>query len=72
MDINSDKAGSYAGSDNFRGDIAVIYDLTESGNKQLKVFNTETYDIIYHEIRNTGVSLIFIREFDKKEVQKKP
>jgi hypothetical protein len=72
MDINSDKAGSYAGSDNFRGDIAVIYDLTESGNKQLKVFNNETYDIIYHEIRNTGVSLIFIREFDKKEEQKKP
>ena len=67
VDINSDQPGSYAGSDNFRGDIAVIYDLTESGNKQLKVFNNETYDIIYHEIRNTGVSLIFIREFDKKE-----
>lgn len=72
MDINSDKSGSYAGSDNFRGDIAVIYDLTESGNKQLKLFNNETYDIIYHEIRNTGVSLIFIREFDKKEEQPKP
>ena len=65
MDINSDQSGAYRGGDNFRGDITVIYDLTESGNKQLKLFNNETYDIIYHEIRNTGISLIFIREFDR-------
>jgi hypothetical protein len=33
----------------------------------LKLFNNESYDIIYQEIRNTGISLIFIREFDKGE-----
>ncbi len=71
MDITTDQSGPNTGSDNFRGDIAIIYDLTESGNKQLKVFNNETYDIIYHEIRNTGISLIFIREFDKGENEKK-
>ena len=67
MDINSDQSGSNPGTDNFRGDITVIYDLTESGTKKLKVFNNETYDIIYHEIRNTGISLIFIKDFDKGE-----
>ena len=67
VDINSDQSGAPTGSDNFRGDITVIYDLTESGNKQLKLFNNETYDIIYHEIRNTGISLIFIKDFDKGE-----
>ena len=65
MDIDSGESGAYPGGDGFRSDIVVVYDLTESGNKQLKVFNNETYDIVYHEIRNTGVSLIFIREFDK-------
>ena len=67
MDINSDQSGANTGTDNFRGDITVIYDLTESGNKKLKMFNNETYDIIYHEIRNTGISLIFIKDFDKGE-----
>jgi hypothetical protein len=71
MDINSDQSGTNTGSDNFRGDITVIYDLTESGTKQLKVFNNETYDIIYHEIRNTGISIIFIKEFDKDRKRSK-
>jgi hypothetical protein len=67
MDINSDQSGANVGGDSFRGDIMVIYDLTEAGTKQLKLFNNETYDIIYHEIRNTGISLIFIKDFDKGE-----
>jgi hypothetical protein len=67
MDINADQSTTYAGTDNFRGDITVIYDLTESGTKKLKLFNNETYDIIYHEIRNTGISVIFIKDFDKKD-----
>jgi hypothetical protein len=67
MDITTDQSGPNTGSDNFRGDVAIIYDLTESGNKQLKAFNNETYDIIYHQVRNTGVSLIFIKEFDRGE-----
>ena len=71
LDINSDQSGANTGGDSFRGDITVIYDLTESGSKQLKVFNNETYDIIYHEIRNTGISLIFIKEFDRGEKEPK-
>ena len=71
MDISTDQSGPNRGSDNFRGDIAIIYDLTESGNKQLKAFNNETYDIIYQQVRNTGISLIFIREFDNKKNGKK-
>jgi len=67
LDINAEQSGVNTGGDSFRGDITVIYDLTESGAKQLKVFNNETYDIIYHEIRNTGISLIFIKEFDKDQ-----
>lgn len=70
VDLYNDQSGVNTG-DGFRGDVAVIYDLTESGNKKLKAFNNETYDIIYHEVRNTGIALIFIREFDKGERRKK-
>jgi len=66
FDINQDQSGANTGTKNYRGDIAIIYDLTGNGDKQLKLFNNETYDIIYQEIRNTGISLIFIREFDKQ------
>ena len=68
MDLNSELSGATnTGADNFRGDFTVVYDLTESGAKKLKFFNNETYDIIYHEVRNTGISLIFIKNFDKGE-----
>jgi translocation and assembly module TamB len=69
FDINQDQSGSNTGK-NYRGDIAIIYDLTGGGDKQLKLFNNETYDIIYQEIRNTGISLIFIREFSKNKEAK--
>jgi len=67
FDVNS----NLPGSNNFRGDVAIIYDLTENGNKQLKAFNNETYDIIYHEVRNTGLALIFIKEFDSKRKEQR-
>ncbi len=67
FDLNQDQSGTNTGNKNFRGDIAIIYDLTGNGDKQLKLFNNETYDIIYQEIRNTGISLVFIREFASKE-----
>jgi hypothetical protein len=70
FDINQDQSGANTGTKNYRGDIAIIYDLTGNGDKQLKLFNNETYDIIYQEIRNTGISLIFIREFASKEKNK--
>ena len=70
FDINSDQSGANKGN-NYRGDVAIIYDLTGNGDKQLKLFNNETYDIIYQEIRNTGISLVFIREFDKGDPRSK-
>ena len=71
VDINPDQSGANAGQNAFRGDVAVIYDLTESGDKKLKAFNNETYDIIYHEIRNTGIAFILVKEYDKKKKVKK-
>jgi len=71
FDINQDQSGTNTGTKNFRGDIDIIYDLTGRGDKQLKLFNNESYDIIYQEIRNTGISLIFIREFASKEKRDK-
>jgi len=65
VDVNFYQSGGNTGSNEFRHEITVLYDLTESGSKQLKMFNNETYDIIYHEVRNTGIALIFIREFDR-------
>lgn len=70
FDISQDQSGANTGSKNYRGDIAIIYDLTGNGDKQLKLFNNETYDIIYQEIRNTGISLIFIREFNSQDKSK--
>lgn len=70
FDISQDQSGANTGSKNYRGDIAIIYDLTGNGDKQLKLFNNETYDIIYQEIRNTGISLIFIREFNSQDKNK--
>ncbi|HEY5748012.1 MAG TPA: translocation/assembly module TamB domain-containing protein [Chryseolinea sp.] len=70
FNINQDQSGASTGDKNFRGDVAIIYDLTGNGNKKLKLFNNETYDIVYQEVRNTGISLIFIREFDKKKKDK--
>ncbi len=69
FDINQDQSGGNTGN-NYRGDIAIIYDLTGNGDKQLKLFNNETFDIIFQEVRNTGISLIVIREFANKEEKK--
>ena len=69
FDINQDQSGGNTGK-NYRGDIAIIYDLTGNGDKQLKLFNNETYDIVYQEIRNTGISVIFVREFARKGKEK--
>ncbi len=71
FDINTDQSGTNTGSNNYRGDVAIIYDLTGNGDKLLKLFNNETYDIVYQEIRNTGISLIFIREFSKGDKKRK-
>jgi len=71
FNLNQDQSGANTGNKNYRGDIAIIYDLTGHGDKQLKLFNNETYDIVYQEIRNTGISLIFIREFERKKKEQK-
>ncbi|MBK7652372.1 MAG: translocation/assembly module TamB domain-containing protein [Flammeovirgaceae bacterium] len=48
FNLNQDQSGSNTGK-NYRGDFAIIYDLTGKGDKQLKLFNNQTFDII---IRN--------------------
>lgn len=70
FDIGGDQSGANQGK-SYRGDMAIIYDLTGDGDRKLKFFNNESYDIIYQEIRNTGIALIFIREFDKGELKKR-
>jgi len=71
FDINTDQSGGNKGTKNYRGDVAIVYDLTGNSDKQLKLFNNETYDIVYQEIRNTGISIIFIREFSEEEKKKR-
>ena len=61
FDISADQSGANTGN-NYRGDIAIIYDLTGNGDKMLKLFNNESYDIVYQEIRNTGISLVFMKK----------
>lgn len=70
FDIGSDQSGANQGN-SYRGDMAIIYDLTGNGDRKLKFFNNESYDIIYQEIRNTGIALIFVREFNKGELKKR-
>jgi hypothetical protein len=71
FDINTDQSGVNKGTKNYRGDVAIVYDLTGNADKQLKLFNNETYDIVYQEIRNTGISIIFIREFSSEDKKKR-
>jgi hypothetical protein len=52
-------------------DFAIIYDLTENGNYKLKAFERSAYDIIYKDTRMGGVSVIFIKEFDKYKKDRK-
>jgi hypothetical protein len=45
-------------------EFAVSYKLTPSGNYQIKAFRENAYNVFDGEIQNSGISLIFIREFD--------
>ena len=65
--IDLDQDSEYS---NFRGDIAIVYDLSEKNRYMLKLYNDASFDIIYKEIRSTGLSLIFIREFDSFQKRK--
>jgi hypothetical protein len=67
FDVGSEKNSdpSEYNYSNFQNDFAIIYDITEKGDYKLKVFDKSSFDIIYKDIRTTGIALIFIREFDK-------
>jgi hypothetical protein len=52
-------------------DFAIIYDLTEKGDYKLKAFERSAYDIIYKDTRMGGVAIIFIKEFDKYNKDRK-
>ncbi len=38
FNINQDQSGTNTGDKNFKGDVAIIYDLTGKGNKKLNFF----------------------------------
>ena len=56
---------------NVHSDFAIIYDLREAGDYKLKAFDKSSYDIIYKDIRSSGLALIFIKEFDNYSREKK-
>ncbi|MFY0601623.1 MAG: translocation/assembly module TamB domain-containing protein [Cyclobacteriaceae bacterium] len=60
MDLNSRQSSE----SKLRSDFAIVYDLSESGDLKLKAFDGASYDIIYKEIRNSGLSVIFVKEFN--------
>ncbi len=74
MDLDNDVQTS---GNNFKGDIAIVYNLSKKGNIKLKTYNEASYDMIYKDIRSSGISLIFIKDFGynrnkKKKDKKKP
>jgi len=58
----------YSSSQN---DVAIVYDLTDEGNYRLKVFNIASYDVVYKDIRTSGISLIFVKEYDPDQKPKR-
>ncbi|MBR9998401.1 MAG: translocation/assembly module TamB domain-containing protein, partial [Cyclobacteriaceae bacterium] len=74
FDVGGDKYPDPEGDpySNVQSDFAIKYDLTRKGDYKLKAFNKSSYDIIYKDIRSTGIAIIFVREFDQlSEIRKK-
>lgn len=62
FDVNGNS--NYSNSQN---DIALIYDLSDEGDYKLKAFNIASYDVVYKDIRTSGISLIFMKEYDPEK-----
>lgn len=53
------------GLDEYIGDIAVEYKLTPSGNLLLEFFREQTYETFYNELIETGVGIIYVRNYNR-------
>jgi hypothetical protein len=65
FDVNG--SSNYSSSQN---DIAIVYNLTNRGDYKLKAFNVSSYDVVYKDIRTSGISLIFVKEYDPVKKKK--
>lgn len=60
------------GLDEYIGDIAVEYKLTPSGNLLLEFFREQTYETFYNELIETGIGIIYIRNYNRFSELLKP
>ncbi|QCK15272.1 translocation/assembly module TamB domain-containing protein [Mangrovivirga cuniculi] len=45
-------------------EFVVAYELTKQGNLKIKAFRENQFDMVDGEIQNTGLALIFVKDFD--------
>lgn len=65
-DFNVENNDQQSGNSAIAGDVSVEYKITEDGKYRVKVFRKDEYEgIIEGEFVETGVSLIYNREFSK-------
>ncbi len=70
MVVVAESSFNIQGNSNYsdtQNDIAIVYNLTEDKDYKLKAFNVSSYDVVYKDIRTSGISLIFVKEYDPKE-----
>ena len=67
--INLDGTSTNPGqsSSNYNTDYKLYYNLNEKGSLQLKAYNLSIYDLFDGDITNTGVGIIFSKDFEGKE-----
>ena len=73
MELNAQSSFDVSGKSNYsssQNDIAILYDLTEKGDYKLKAFNISSYDVVYKDIRTSGISLIFVKEYNPAHKKK--
>ena len=73
MEVEDRQARQNAGSSGLAGNVSVMYDITEDGRIQAKLFRQNRFEgLIEGELTETGAALIYARDYDKfKELFKK-
>nr|WP_262897540.1 translocation/assembly module TamB [Rufibacter roseolus] len=57
--------GNNSGSNAFAGDVSVEYSVTKDGRLRLRAFRNNSYEgFLDGQLQRTGVSLLFVREYD--------
>ncbi|MCX2744064.1 translocation/assembly module TamB domain-containing protein [Mangrovivirga sp. M17] len=60
LEEGSERTTSTIGAAEF----VVAYELTKEGNLKIKAFRENQFDMVDGEIQNTGIALIFVKDFD--------